>query len=153
MNGGIINYITRLHLVVYFYWVILRCTDSWILNFNESSCFLCRVSYFKKTSIKDSNSVKTCFEKVSVHPHAPLGVTPNWTGYWSYSWRPRVRATWFKYENNQQDELYRLICYSNYLNMFRAMFSTIIRSICLYLQYLVVFTPSSCRLVSWMSWN
>jgi hypothetical protein len=32
MNGGIINSITRLHLVGYFSWVILRCTDPWILN-------------------------------------------------------------------------------------------------------------------------
>jgi hypothetical protein len=32
MNGGIINCITRLNLVGYFYWVILRCTDPWILN-------------------------------------------------------------------------------------------------------------------------
>jgi len=32
MNGGIINYITRLHLVGYFYWVILQCTDLWILK-------------------------------------------------------------------------------------------------------------------------
>jgi len=30
MNGGLINSITRLHLVGYFYWVILRCTDPWI---------------------------------------------------------------------------------------------------------------------------
>jgi len=28
----IINSITRLHLVGYFYWFILRCTDPWILN-------------------------------------------------------------------------------------------------------------------------
>jgi len=32
MNGGIINSNTRLHLVGYFYWVILRCTNPWILN-------------------------------------------------------------------------------------------------------------------------
>jgi hypothetical protein len=32
MNGGLINSITRLHLVGYFYRVILRCTDPWILN-------------------------------------------------------------------------------------------------------------------------
>jgi hypothetical protein len=32
INGGIINSITRLHLVGYFYWFILRCTDPWILN-------------------------------------------------------------------------------------------------------------------------
>ena len=32
MNGGIINSIIRLHLVGYFYWVILRCTYPWILN-------------------------------------------------------------------------------------------------------------------------
>jgi hypothetical protein len=29
---GIINSIIRLHLVVYFYWFILGCTDPWILN-------------------------------------------------------------------------------------------------------------------------
>jgi len=28
---GSMNSITRLHLVGYFYWVILRCTDPWIL--------------------------------------------------------------------------------------------------------------------------
>ena len=32
MNGGIISSITRLHLVGYFYWVILQCTDPWMLN-------------------------------------------------------------------------------------------------------------------------
>jgi hypothetical protein len=32
MNGGIINSNTRLHHVGYFYGVILRCTDPWILN-------------------------------------------------------------------------------------------------------------------------
>jgi hypothetical protein len=32
INFGIINSITRLHLVGYLYWFILRCTDPWILN-------------------------------------------------------------------------------------------------------------------------
>jgi len=32
MNFGIINSITRLHLVGYFYWFILRFTDPWILK-------------------------------------------------------------------------------------------------------------------------
>ena len=32
INFGIINSITRLDLVGYFYWFILRCTDPWILN-------------------------------------------------------------------------------------------------------------------------
>jgi hypothetical protein len=32
MNSGIINSVTKLHLVGYFYWVTLRCTDPWILN-------------------------------------------------------------------------------------------------------------------------
>jgi len=32
MNCGLINSITRLHLVGYFYWIILRCTDPWLLN-------------------------------------------------------------------------------------------------------------------------
>jgi hypothetical protein len=32
INFGIINSITSLHLVGYFYWFILRCTDPWILN-------------------------------------------------------------------------------------------------------------------------
>jgi len=33
INVGIINSVTRLHLVGYFYWFILRCTDPCILNF------------------------------------------------------------------------------------------------------------------------
>jgi len=32
INFGIINSITRLHLISCFYWFILRCTDPWILN-------------------------------------------------------------------------------------------------------------------------
>ena len=32
IHFGIINSITRLHLVGYFYWCILRCKDPWILN-------------------------------------------------------------------------------------------------------------------------
>jgi hypothetical protein len=32
INFGIINSITRLHLVGYFYWFILRCKGPWILN-------------------------------------------------------------------------------------------------------------------------
>jgi hypothetical protein len=32
INFGIINSITRLHLVCCFYWFILRCTDPWILK-------------------------------------------------------------------------------------------------------------------------
>jgi len=32
INFGIRNSITRLHLVGYFYWFILWCTDPWILN-------------------------------------------------------------------------------------------------------------------------
>ena len=32
MYWGIINSVTKLHLVGYWYWVILRCTDPWILN-------------------------------------------------------------------------------------------------------------------------
>jgi hypothetical protein len=38
MNGGIINSITRLHLVGYFYWVILRCTNQWILKIPSLKC-------------------------------------------------------------------------------------------------------------------
>ena len=32
MYYGIINSVTKLHLVGYCYWVVLRCTDPWILN-------------------------------------------------------------------------------------------------------------------------
>ena len=32
MYYGIINSVTKLHLVGYFYWVILRCTDPWTSN-------------------------------------------------------------------------------------------------------------------------
>jgi hypothetical protein len=34
INFGIIISITRLHLVGYFWWFILRCTDPWILDFS-----------------------------------------------------------------------------------------------------------------------
>jgi len=34
-NFRIINSITRLHLVRYFYWFILRCTDPWVLNLHN----------------------------------------------------------------------------------------------------------------------
>jgi hypothetical protein len=39
MNGGIINSITRLHLVGYFFGVILRCTVPWILNLWNCSLY------------------------------------------------------------------------------------------------------------------
>jgi hypothetical protein len=35
INFGIINSITRLHLVGYFYWTILQCTDPWISNLEK----------------------------------------------------------------------------------------------------------------------
>jgi hypothetical protein len=35
LNFGIINSVMGLHLVGYFYWFILRCTDPWILNSKE----------------------------------------------------------------------------------------------------------------------
>ena len=69
------------------------------------------------------------------------------------SWRSRVRASWYNYENNQQDELYRLIYYSNLAQHVSGN---------VYAQHQVhttVFTVSGsvhqscCRLVSWMSWN
>jgi len=41
INFGIINSITRLHLVGYFCWFILRCTDPWILNFNSTLGVFC----------------------------------------------------------------------------------------------------------------
>jgi hypothetical protein len=45
------------------------------------------------------------------------------------------------YEINQQDALYRLIYYSkSALHVSDELFLPIIRSTCLYLQYLVVFT-------------
>ena len=34
INFGMINSITRLHLVGHFYWFILRCTDPWISNYD-----------------------------------------------------------------------------------------------------------------------
>jgi hypothetical protein len=40
VNFGIINSITRLHLVGYFCWFILRCTDPWILNLLDAYLWL-----------------------------------------------------------------------------------------------------------------
>jgi len=54
INVGIINSITRLHLVGYFYWFILRCTYPWILKVTvqfaklaagEQLCRRCTHSY------------------------------------------------------------------------------------------------------------
>jgi hypothetical protein len=48
MNGGIINSITRLHLVRNFSWIILRCTDPWILNLKlheDLSTFMVGISF------------------------------------------------------------------------------------------------------------
>jgi hypothetical protein len=48
INFGIINSITRLHLVGCFYWFILRCTNPWILNliryefWNKNCKLFCR---------------------------------------------------------------------------------------------------------------
>jgi len=57
------------------------------------------------------------------------------------TWRLWIPASWYNYENNQQDatvQVNLLILDSS--NMFRAMFSPIIGSTWLYLQHLVVFT-------------
>jgi hypothetical protein len=48
MNGGIINSVTRLHLVGYFYWVILRWTDPWILKKWNYFYYICDFHRSKK---------------------------------------------------------------------------------------------------------
>ena len=69
------------------------------------------------------------------------------------TWRSWIRASWYNYENNQQDPLYRLIYYSK---------SALCVSGDVFAHrqaHLTVFTasgsvhPSCCRLVSRMSWN
>jgi hypothetical protein len=42
VNVGIINSIAGLHLVGYFYWFILRCTDPWIINLLVNCWSRCR---------------------------------------------------------------------------------------------------------------
>jgi hypothetical protein len=66
-----------------------------------------------------------------------------------FLWRSRLCASWYNYENNQQDALYRSIYYSkSALHVSGNVFAPIVRSTWLYLQYLVVFHPSCSRLVS-----
>jgi len=67
-------------------------------------------------------------------------------------WRSWIRASWYNYENNQQDALYRLIYYSKSAVHTSAMFSPIIRSTWLYLQYLVVFTQVSANYQPAATW-
>ena len=49
-NGRMMNSNARLHLVGYFYWVILRCTDPWILNLSHVIGIILTVNsdYFPK---------------------------------------------------------------------------------------------------------
>ena len=68
----------------------------------------------------------------------------------SRSW---IRASWYNYENNQQDGLYRLIYYSkSALRVSCDVFAH-------HQEHLALFTvsgsvhPSCCWLLSWMSWN
>jgi hypothetical protein len=68
-------------------------------------------------------------------------------------WRSWIRASWYNYENNQQDALYRLIYYSkSALHVLGHVFAH-------HQEHLTVFTvsgsvhPSCCRLVSGVSWN
>jgi len=46
MKGGIINSVTRLHLVGCFCWIILRCTDPLILNLYYQAWILCFCLYW-----------------------------------------------------------------------------------------------------------
>ena len=54
--------------------------------------------------------------------------------------RSLIRASWYNYENNQQDALYRLIYYYKSALHVSGDVLPIIRGTWLYLQYLVVFT-------------
>jgi len=69
------------------------------------------------------------------------------------SWCSWIRASWYNYENKQQDALYSLIYYSkSALHVSGDIFAH-------HQKHLTVFTvsgsvhPSCCRLVSRMSWN
>jgi len=69
------------------------------------------------------------------------------------TWLSWIRASWYNYENNQQDDLYRLIYYSkSAVHVPGDVFAH-------HHEHLTVFTvsgsvqPSCCRLVSRMSWN
>jgi hypothetical protein len=68
-------------------------------------------------------------------------------------WCSWIYASWYSYENNQQEALYRLIHYSkSALHVLGNVFAH-------HQEHLTVFTVSDsvhtgcCRLVSWMSWN
>jgi len=67
---------------------------------------------------------------------------------WFYPWRSWIRASWYNYEKNQQDALYRLIYYSrSSLHVLGDIFVH-------HQEHLTVFTvscnvhPSCCQLVS-----
>jgi hypothetical protein len=73
--------------------------------------------------------------------------------YMFWNWRLWIRASWYNYENNQQDALYRLIYYAkSALHVSGDVFAH-------HQKHLTVFTisgsvhPNCCRLVSRMSWN
>jgi hypothetical protein len=80
----------------------------------------------------------------------PYNLFPQRYIFFWHSWN---HASWYNYENNQQDAPYRLIYnFKSALHVSGSVFAH-------HPDYLTVFTvsssvhPSCCRLVSWMSWN
>jgi len=104
-----------------------------------------------KRSSKRVLEVNSPFAEVHVSPFSPP--IKGFTNPDLYTWRSWIRASWYNYENDQQDALYRLIYYSKSdLHVSGDVFAH-------HQEHLTVFTvygsvrPSCCRLVSWMSWN
>jgi hypothetical protein len=104
-----------------------------------------------KRSSKRVLEVNSPFAEVHVSPFSPP--IKGFTNPDLYTWRSWIRASWYNYENDQQDALYRLIYYSKSdLHVSGDVFAH-------HQEHLTVFTvygsvrPSCCQLVSWMSWN
>ena len=127
---------------------------TWYNYENDQQVALYRLIYYSKSALHVSGDVFAHHQEHltiftvsgSVHPSCCRLVS------WM-SWNAWIRASWYNYENNQQDALYRLIYYSKSdLHVSCDVFAH-------HQEHLAVFTasgrvhPSCSRPVSWISWN
>jgi hypothetical protein len=101
INVGIINSITRLHLVGYFYWFILRCTDPWILNLSlllQSKPWfqnlLLKIPSLSNFVLKSPNTIPTMYltELMEYLSQLFIGTLP-WIIKFNLIWNLRIQKS------------------------------------------------------------
>jgi hypothetical protein len=89
---GIINSFTRLYLVGYFHWFILRCTDPWILNWRKRTWYLGNyigpVPYKLKLGWHESEMYVTDVTQNNIWWKVKWTVTDESRQFPEFSWKP-----------------------------------------------------------------